>query len=118
MLYSYCVVVAPQAIFIPLMFDLASELSFGIAPEGTVLTGLTLGNNLIGLLGLLAPADSFFAWVNWTNAGLAVAAALLLGVWLPTTLPKFDYDQAQNITDVTTATAQHNPVQYYSLPFE
>jgi hypothetical protein len=84
-----------QAIFIPLMFDLASELSFGVAPEGTVLTGLTLGNNIVSMLGLLAPSDTFFVWVNWANAGLAITAALALGAFLPTSLPKFEFDQSR-----------------------
>jgi hypothetical protein len=49
-----------------LFFEILSR-SFGIAPEGTMLTGLMLGNNIVSFVGLLAPADSFFVWVRFDD---------------------------------------------------
>ena len=113
---GYCAASMLQAVFIPLMFDMASELSFGIAPEGTMLTGLMIGNNLVSLLGLLAPADTFFAWVNWANFALAIFFALLLGLILPTSLPKYEYDELHKdaLPDVGSASryASNNRQSY------
>ncbi len=47
-----------QSAYIPLMFDAAVEFSFGSAPEATVISVLTFGNNIAALAGLLAPAVS------------------------------------------------------------
>ena len=77
---------------IPLYFDSAAEHAFNKGPEGAMLMGLVLPLNVIGAAVLLAPASSFFAWINWAVAGLALLGAAALAIVVPTTLERFEFD--------------------------
>lgn len=49
--------------------------------------------NAVSLAVLLAPASSFFVWANWATAGMALASAGAIVVVLPTTSPRFEFDE-------------------------
>ena len=57
-----------------------------------MLMGLVLPLNIVTLGVLFAPASSFFAWVNWGVAAVALASAAALYVIVPSTLERLDFD--------------------------
>lgn len=77
---------------IPLYFDSAAEHVFGKGPEGAMLMGLVLPLNIVGAAVLLAPASSFFAWINFGVAGMSLGGAVALAIVVPATLERFEFD--------------------------
>ncbi len=53
------------AFSLPLMFDMAAEQTFEIAPVGTVLCVFNFGCNLVSVIALLLPASSLFLWIKY-----------------------------------------------------
>jgi hypothetical protein len=87
---------------IPLMYDVVAEQSFGVAPVGVAIMVLNIGTSAIQVAGFFTPADSFFSWINWSVSGVSVCAAIMLWLWLPAELPKFEFDSQRDSTiDVT-----------------
>ncbi len=91
-IFGYSLGTMFQSAYVPLLFDMASEQSWGIAPEGAMLMGMTFASNIVAFVGLLAPPASLFSWLNWTVAGGTVVAGVAMVFYLPHTLPKYDYD--------------------------
>jgi hypothetical protein len=59
-------------------YDLVAELTFGVAPVGMAVMTLNIGTSVIQMGGLLAPADSFFVWINWVRDHLLYIFQLFL----------------------------------------
>jgi len=89
---AYCAATALLGAAIPVMFDLAAELTFP-QPEGAMLMYLTGAMNFVGILVLAAPASSFFLWANPATACVGIAGAALLAIFTPNSAPRFEFDE-------------------------
>lgn len=64
-------------------------------PTGTMLMILTSVSNIVSLVTLLMPNQSFFLWANWAGTAIFCSSALALWALLPATLPRYSFDKRE-----------------------
>ena len=62
-----------------------------------MLMGIVLPMNVVSLFALLAPASSFFGWINYGVAVCAAFAALCLWLFIPPDTPRTTFDTAASL---------------------